>query len=122
VFAVVFGNTLDADVPMLQLAAGSLTGDAEVLISGGNYSVENLANDNAWRGPITLAGGTRANIFQNSRLSLIGNIDDAPSATGSDAVKRGFGELTVAGTNTYRGTTLIDSGILTIMNSKALGA
>ena len=120
VFTVVFGTALTPDVPFL---VATPLGGAEVTVSGGNAPLDNLNGDNAWRGPVTLNAGTRVASAANSRLSLLGAIDDDPNpaAGGSDFVKRGIGDLILAGNNTYRGTTLIDQGVVTAMSSTAFG-
>jgi large repetitive protein len=85
----------------------------------------NLANfDNAWQGPVTLSTNAQIDTEPNSRLIVLGAIDDATNlaATGSDLTKIDTGELMLSGTNTYRGKTLINSGIVTIANGQALGA
>ncbi len=121
VFTVVFGTARTPNVPLL---TATPSGGAEVTVSGGNAPLVNLADDNAWRGPVTLAAGSRVSVAADSRLSLLGPIDDAadPAPAGSDLVKRGAGELILGGSNSFRGTTAIDEGILTAVNSKAFGA
>ena len=58
----------------------------------------------------------------DSRLTLFGNIDDASAPLPAGVNKIGIGELVVAGTNSYRGTTTINQGVMTIENSQALGS
>ena len=59
------------------------------------------------------------NILPNARLVATGAVGDGTIP--SDISIAGGGELNLAGTNTYRGTTYLDQGILTIQNSKSLG-
>jgi autotransporter-associated beta strand protein len=115
-----FGNTLSDDAPLLVATA---SGGAEVVVSGGSASLVSVSGDNAWRGPISLTAGDRVFAQADTRLNLLGPIDDAanPSPAGSDLVKRGPGELLLAGANTFRGTTLIDAGTLTAMSGTAFG-
>ena len=60
----------------------------------------------------------------NSRLILTGTIDDAtnPDANGSDLILTGGGVLDLVGTNTYRGSTLVNQGVLIVSNGQALGS
>ena len=118
-YTVVFGSALDADVPTL---TATPFGGAEVTISGGNAPLTSLAFDHTWRGPVTVAAGTRINTGTNTRITILGNIDDAVSATPSHLTKRGGGELLLGGNNSYRGTTLIDAGVLTVASSTGLGS
>ncbi len=61
-------------------------------------------------------------VLPNSRFSVTGVIDDGPAAASpGDITVAGGGELVLAGANTYRGTTYVNQGILTIENSQALG-
>jgi autotransporter-associated beta strand protein len=117
-----------AVVPVLPPA----TANAEVTVSGvttvdgspSNAPLVNVADDNAWRGPVSLATGTRIATAGGTRLSLLGSVGDAGNAdpNGSDLVKRGMGELLLGGANTFRGTTWIDQSVVTAMNSQAFGA
>jgi autotransporter-associated beta strand protein len=120
-YVVVFGTTQSKNAAALSAVAYD---GAEVAVSGGNAPLVNLDNDNAWRGPITLNEGSRVNVSPNSRLSLLGPIDDVSnkSVNGSDFVKRGTGGLVLAGNNSFRGTFVIDEGVTTAMSSTAFGA
>ena len=60
------------------------------------------------------------NIFPNARLTVAGVIGDG--ANPADISLSGGGELSLAGSNTYHGTTYVNQGILTIQNAKALGS
>ncbi|HET6573645.1 MAG TPA: MBG domain-containing protein [Fimbriiglobus sp.] len=125
VFTVVLGTALGANAGVL-VATPTPASGAEVTVSGGNFPLVNLSvnlpgDDNAWRGPVSLGASSRVFVEPNSRLSLLGAVGDATNPTGSDFVKRGLGELVLAGANTFRGTTAIDEGVLTAMNSQAFG-
>lgn len=63
------------------------------------------------------------NIYPNSRLVVTGAIDDATNTTtnGTDLIMDGGGSLVLAGTNSYRGTTFVNQGILTLQSGQALG-
>jgi autotransporter-associated beta strand protein len=86
--------------------------------------------DNIWRGPITLNSNTTVTAQTNSllsnpdsRLILAGNIDDSTnaSASGSNLTVVGGGEVYLDGVNTFRGSTYVNQGVLTIGSDQALG-
>ena len=120
VFTVVIGTALGANAELLIAEPAN---GAEVTVSGGNFPLVNLSYDNAWRGPVNLNASSRVYTEPDTRLSLLGTVGDVtnPLPAGSDFVKRGTGELILAGVNTFRGTTGIDEGVLTAMNSQAFG-
>ena len=87
IFTLTFGNALTADVPLLQL--GTTIADAEVSFSGatdiggGNYtsaSLVSLSDDNIWRGPATLNASDRVWAAANSRVSILGAVDDSANS------------------------------------------
>jgi autotransporter-associated beta strand protein len=82
-----------------------------------------LPADYLWNGPVTLGTGTVIAVQPDSRVTLYSSIDDAPNPTagGSDLTLTGGGELDLGGSNTYRGTTWVNQGVLTVENSQALG-
>ena len=63
-------------------------------------------------------------VAPDSRFTVTGTIGDALNQTnnGTNLTIDGGGELVLAGNNTYRGTTYVNQGILTIANSAALGS
>ena len=65
-------------------------------------------------------------VAPNARFVVTGVIDDgsaaSPAPAPADLTVAGGGELLLAGANTYRGTTYINQGIVTIANPLALGA
>jgi len=145
VYTVVFGGLLlEANNPLMTVTTSPLPDNATIVISGTtsgtngslNSPLLNLNSDNMWRGPVTLNTSAPIDVMPNSRLSLLGAIDDSgnPSANGSDLIKLDGGELVLGGANSFRGvmhvglsTALGDAvnlpgGLLTIENSQALGA
>lgn len=80
--------------------------------------------DFAWRGPVTFATNITIDVAADTGLMLSGTIDDLPNtdSAGSALVKVGGGRLSLAGDNSYRGLTDVQSGILNIQSSTALGA
>ena len=107
----------------------SLFGDTPLAILSSNAPVNGPINnpitttDNTWRGPISLSNDTVITVGPNSRLIITGAIDDAsnPSAGGSDITFTGGGVVELNGTNTYRGSTFIDQGVLIVRSGQALG-
>ena len=121
IYTVVFGTVQAKNA---QTLTGTVAGGAEITISGGNASLVNVSDDNTWRGPVVLANSSRISVGVDSRLSLLGVISDATNKalSGSDLVKRGIGDLLLAGASTYRGLTNLDEGITTIANNTAFGS
>ncbi|MFO0801905.1 MAG: MBG domain-containing protein [Gemmataceae bacterium] len=139
VYTAVFNTAHSADTPRLVATPiFSPLGTPEVTISG-NVDVDGyvsqaslvsaredanwLGADNTWRGPVVMNSGARVATTQNTRINFLGEVSDASNSNvaGSDLVKRGKGELLLAGLNTFRGQTWIDEGIATVANSGALG-
>jgi autotransporter-associated beta strand protein len=142
-YTVVFQGSL-VDAAPLMSAAGSGGASVAIGVPGSllpnqpqpEAPLTNLDSDNLWRGPVTLAQNTTIDVAANSRLSLLGSIDDGLNLgpTGSDLFKVDPGELTLGGSNSYRGVTHVGSatafgdaidqagGILTVSNSLGLGS
>lgn len=132
VYTAVFNNAHSADTPRLVATPiFSTLGTPEVTISGNvdvdgyvsQASLVSASEDNTWRGPVVLNSGGRVATTVNTRINFLGEVSDATNvnAVGSALVKRGQGELLLAGLNTYRGQTWIDEGLSTVANSGALG-
>ncbi|MFO0936555.1 MAG: autotransporter-associated beta strand repeat-containing protein, partial [Gemmataceae bacterium] len=121
IYTVVFGSILSKTA---QALIGTATGGAEVTVSGGVAPLVNVSNDNVVRGSVLLNQGSRVSANPDSRLSLLGPVTDATNnlAGGSDLAKRGIGDLTLGGANTFRGTFGIDEGTVSAMNSQAFGS
>ncbi len=97
-----------------------------------------LAGNNTYGGATTISQGTLqlgnggttgslgAGAVANSATFAVNRGDDftlANTITGAGKlVQNGLGTLTVSGTNTYTGGTIVNSGSLVVGNSKALGA
>ena len=104
-------------------------GDGALTILSSNSPTKNvvnnpiLATDNAWRGPVSLGSDTTITVEPNSRILLMGGIDDElnPVASGSSLTISGGGVVEMVGANTYRGSTIVNQGVLTIDNSQSLG-
>jgi autotransporter-associated beta strand protein len=83
-----------------------------------------ITTDDLWRGPVTLASSASIQVAPDSRLTIFGTIDDPPVLqlpSGSDLTVLGGGELGLAGSNTYRGVTNVQAGIVTLQDGQALG-
>lgn len=110
------------------ISAGIQVGRGERLVLEDNTSdpiipLQVLDNDHLWRGPVTLVNHTVLSVPANTRLSFLGDIDDAfnPSPSGSGLIKIGAGKLALGGNNTYRGLTNIVEGIVNLQSAQALG-
>ncbi len=112
------------------LAAGIQVWNEQVTLSGpGNstngaliYPLTVLDKDNMWRGPVSLMTSVTVDVKANSRVNILRTIDDANAFVGAGLTKVGAGELALAGTNTYRGITFVNEGVVTVENGSALGA
>ncbi len=106
----------------------SVWGEHLTLNGTGNTTFGDLpltinSDDHLWHGPISLNNAMTFNIPLGARLTVNGIIDDTgnASSSGSDLTLTGGGELDLAGANTYRGTTYVNQGVLTLQNGQALG-
>ncbi|MFO0936548.1 MAG: autotransporter-associated beta strand repeat-containing protein [Gemmataceae bacterium] len=79
----------------------------------------NIAGNNSWNGAITLNSNTA--IGSNAGTLTI-NAVISDTGAGNDLYKKGTSEVILNAANTYRGTTYVENGILTLGNPKALGA
>ena len=79
--------------------------------------------DITWHGPVTLPRSSTLTAPPGARFEISGTVDDAsnPAANGSSLTLTGGGEFLLGGANTYRGTTFVNQGVLTLANSQALG-
>ncbi|MBA2227575.1 sialidase family protein, partial [Thermogemmata fonticola] len=129
IFTVVFGGTLRGQVlPLLTATPSGAPGNLLITVSGTAAPLSVLSGDHSWRGPVTLTTDGFLDVADNARLSLYGRVDDAsnPASSGSSLYvgltgSGNTGELVLAGDNTYRGTTYVRQGVLTIAHNKALG-
>ncbi|KNL95169.1 AIDA autotransporter-like protein ShdA [Salmonella enterica subsp. enterica serovar Livingstone] len=121
---------------VLELNTG---GDFDNAISGSGQVVKSgdgtltLSGSNTYRGGTTISGGTllasnvealgTGDVTDNAVLELNtgGDFDNAISGSGQ-VVKSGDETLTLSGSNTYTGGTLISGGTLVATNVEALGS
>ncbi len=90
-------------------------------------ALRSMGGNHVWNGKITLGAGTSNSIgvdaeagpFVPDQLTINGVIED--SAIGGFR-KVGGGRLILTGNNSYRDTTLVNAGVVRMMNSNALGA
>ncbi len=111
------GNAAFGDTPLTVLSSAARTTDP--------VNTPIVPSDNMWRGPVTLGNSATITVQPNSRLNIFGTIDDGAGSktppTPADLTLTGGGELDLQGSNTYRGTTFVNQGVLSILNSQALG-
>ncbi len=129
----------------LQLQGGIAVGNESLALTGTGVSntgsLRSISGSNTWGGLITLNSAVRinadaglltldvasGNAITATNQALVfggaGNITVAdPIATGSGALQKdGAGTLTLAGTNTYTGITVITAGAVNVQNASALG-
>ena len=124
------------------------TGSGTLVLSGDNSSINDflvinqgtlrLATSNAWGGYVELADGSTLDYVDGVTITnRLQNFDDGVVtlnqsggratqaaeffATGMDVVKTGSGNLTLANSNYYSGTTTVAEGTLTAAHRFALG-
>ncbi len=134
------GNTtLNDQAPLVVLSSNTTNAPVAPI----NDPEAFLTADYFWDGGMSLNGNTTIEIEPNSRLNIYGVINDDgssgyagdtgnPSSTGSNLTlvsgilpvtnnSGAGGTLNLFAVNTYRGTTYIDQGVLTISGNQALG-
>ncbi|MDB5307092.1 MAG: hypothetical protein JWO38_1294 [Gemmataceae bacterium] len=113
-FLLTFNGQTTAPLPFNETALNvqaALTNLATIGGVGGNVVVTAATSTGGTVYTITFGGS-----LANKVVPLI-----TAGYNGADLVKRGQGELVLFGSNTYRGTTYIDQGIVTAANSQAFG-
>ena len=118
-------GTVVASGATLQLSsvAGFVVGNESLTLEGtgvgGTGALRNAASDNAWSGPITLAGNTTVQVDAATSLTLNGSLVESGGAR--TFTKTGTGLLVVAGNATTTGTIFIETGILRTGSSERIG-
>ena len=94
-------------------------------------AVRAASGSSVWTGPVTLVGDTASGAagtqqIQNgiaaASLNILGTISDDVAGANHTLRKIGRGTVTLSGTNTYGGQTLVQEGVLQVNNPQALGA
>jgi autotransporter-associated beta strand protein len=102
IFTVVFGGSLaQANNPLF---TATKSANVAVVITGANVQLVNLSGDNMWRGPVSLGVSSGIDVTANSRLSIMGTVDDAQQTL---VVPTGTGQFTL----TFNGAT---TGVLNL--------
>lgn len=83
-------------------------------------SMRNVSGDNSWTGPISLGSNTAFNADNGTSLNIAGSIGDLGS--GFNVNKIGQGTVIFSNANSYRGSTTVTDGILTVQHPRALGS
>lgn len=115
-------RTTVASNAQLQILSGVGTINEPLTLNGPGLGASggllNVASNNTWAGAITLDADSTIGSSAGT-LNIDGIIGD--SAQGYSIVKEGAGTVVLRAANTYRGTTTINNGVLSITNALALG-
>ena len=104
----------DESVPLVVSEPLQLSGTG--FANGG--ALRNLQGNNIWNGTVTLAAASTVAVdLASDRLTVAGLISGGVANTLS-LTKAGVGEMLLTGNNTYTGTTVVQSGILTVNGSQ----
>lgn len=122
------GKTFVATGAQLQVnnSSGSITGNINEVVrlrdTGfvGDGAILNVGGTSTWSGNVEMDSDVT---FGSAAGNLIisGVISDLGPASGFNVTKEGAGQISFDAANTYRGTTLIQNGILEIRDAQALG-
>jgi autotransporter-associated beta strand protein len=97
-------------------ASISGTGSLQIVGSGG-VAVTNISGNSTISCPVIMPSSGSVTIATNITLTISGIISGASTSL----TVTGPGTLVLSGTNTYNGTTIVNSGELNIQNGSALG-
>ncbi|MBM3994532.1 MAG: hypothetical protein FJ303_10335, partial [Planctomycetes bacterium] len=118
---VTVGN--NSQLQLNSIGAANPIGNTLKLFGAGvnsDGSLVNLAGSNVWSGPIQIGSNTSFNEVTGSTLTITGSISDLGSPF--NVTKSGRGELILANANSYRGSTTVADGTLTLAHPQALGS
>ena len=92
-------------------------------VNGFNSTIASLSDGAGGGGIVTNRGAANAalTVGNTSSTSFSGSIQDGPTNTLA-LVKTGAGTLTLSGTNTYSGGTVISAGALQVTNASSVGS
>src|SRR6185437_7664692 len=113
---VISGSTLAINVPGPIFEPITLNGPG----LSNNGALQLIAGNATWAGPIVLDSDTTIGASLNTVLSIANTISD--TGTGRNLIKEGLGEIQFNAANSYRGTTTVNNGLLTLGNPLALGS
>ncbi|MSQ93232.1 MAG: hypothetical protein EXR98_01605 [Gemmataceae bacterium] len=120
------GNVTVGSNSQIELDAGAtnLTVGNSLTLFGpgrvGHGSLYNLDGNNKWIGPVVMGTNTNFDAAQGTSLELAEKLTD--SSAPFNVTKIGPGTVIFSHANTYRGTTTVNDGILTIRDGQALGS
>jgi fibronectin-binding autotransporter adhesin len=107
-------TAIDAGAVLAFDTSGTIGNTIDLGSSGNGATVEQISGDIVLTGPVTIAGDNLFNITGGS-LTISGSI-----AGEGNLIKSGADSLSLSGTNTYVGTTQINTGILNANSAGAL--
>lgn len=135
-YAATSGGTVIEAGSILQLK-NSLTGEPLFLFGNGvmnnghwSGALQNVSGNNVFTGSITIENNTTIGVDGTTQLTVTSPLSgttpaivDLGAPTPAFGItKEGTGTLTLASTNSYRGNTSVNRGVLNIQHSSALGA
>jgi autotransporter-associated beta strand protein len=115
----------NVNVAAIQNMGGNnvLSGGINIGVGGGYYVIQSDAGMLELGGTITSAAtGTRTFTFQGTGDGLVSGRIENGSADAVNVVKSGAGKWTLAGTETYTGTTTVSGGELMVNGTTGAGA
>ncbi|HSW68693.1 MAG TPA: autotransporter-associated beta strand repeat-containing protein, partial [Gammaproteobacteria bacterium] len=110
--------------------ANNFSANSQVNLSNVSGAILNLNSLAGSIGSLTGGGGTGGNVALTSAVLTIGNDNTSPAAyagvissttSAGGITKTGSGTLTLSGSNTYTGPTLVNNGTLSIASTGGLG-
>ncbi len=112
----------NGDIVTVSGVLGDTAADGDWIVTGLTPTSFQLAGSTA--NANYTGGGIWAYDPGTTRLTLSGTVSDTGTVEypgGLDLTTIGGGELTLSGSNTYLGTTVLSSGVITVANDQALG-
>jgi autotransporter-associated beta strand protein len=120
-------NDFSEHIGALTMQGGTIDSGTGLLFLGGNLTTLADVNTATINGRLSLGGASRVFAVSGGTASPDLRINASISADTSlfasaGITKNGNGALTLAGTNTYNGSTIIDNGSVTVLTDRALGS
>jgi autotransporter-associated beta strand protein len=121
--AAATGGTVVTSGSTLLLGGGVTIGNEPLTLYGnGNDAIRNLAGSSTWQGPILLLPGPDG--LRKTTIDVAeGQLTFSGATSGvADLYQTGTGNLTLSGTSSFTGQTVVAQGGLSIASAQALGS